>query len=79
LNELVQAGMIPDGEKAQIKQVLPDLLLNAHPKLFKLISASTSVISNYDFPENWPSLMPVRIFSFCPTDTLLAHLVICRL
>ncbi|KAF8072350.1 hypothetical protein HT031_000009 [Scenedesmus sp. PABB004] len=49
---------IPDAEKAQIKGLLPGLMLSTPPLIRAQLSEALSIISGHDFPAAWPQLLP---------------------
>jgi exportin-2 (importin alpha re-exporter) len=53
-----EIGVISDEEKDFIKTNLPNLMLSLEPQLRKNISASLYIVSSYDFPDKWPTLLP---------------------
>jgi len=50
--------MISDKEKKQLRDGLPNLLNTENGKLRTVASMCIAVIGNFDYPENWPSLLP---------------------
>uniref|UniRef100_A0A6B2KX00 Importin N-terminal domain-containing protein n=1 Tax=Arcella intermedia TaxID=1963864 RepID=A0A6B2KX00_9EUKA len=51
-------GTITDGEKDEIRKILPPFMLSVPQTFQKLISASLNIISEVDYPRNWPNLLP---------------------
>lgn len=45
-------------EKDMIKKIVPELMLSVDAPLRRLVTASLCEISNQDFPDNWPTLLP---------------------
>ncbi|KAI8101811.1 hypothetical protein M9434_006876 [Picochlorum sp. BPE23] len=53
-----QVCVLGDDEKEQIRQHIVELMLNAPDKVRAQISEALTIISEFDFPERWPSLLP---------------------
>ncbi|KAH0450584.1 hypothetical protein IEQ34_021276 [Dendrobium chrysotoxum] len=49
---------IPGPEKTVIKDRIVALMLSSSPRIRSQLSESLSIISSYDFPQSWPSLLP---------------------
>ncbi|XP_068667006.1 exportin-2-like [Aristolochia californica] len=54
---------IPDQEKDQIKSLIVRLMLAASSHIQSQLSEALAVISKYDFPKSWPSLLPELVSS----------------
>jgi exportin-2 (importin alpha re-exporter) len=55
---------ISDSDRAQIKGVLVNLMLSVPDRIQNVISDALSIISESDFPANWPSLLPELVNKF---------------
>lgn len=53
-----QRCVVQDGDKEQIRQHIVELMLHAPEKVRSQIREALTIISDYDFPGNWPSLLP---------------------
>lgn len=58
---LTAKAAITDEEKEAVKGVLPSLMLTLERPLQKNVCAALNIISNFDFPEKWTNLLPVRL------------------
>lgn len=56
--ETVQRVAVQDAEKEEIRQHIVDLMLRAPDKVRSQIGEALTIISEYDFPGKWPSLLP---------------------
>ncbi|KAG2501736.1 hypothetical protein HYH03_000236 [Edaphochlamys debaryana] len=65
------AQPLPDGEKAQIKQLLLGVTLGSPPRVAAQLSEALSIICSYDFPAKWPELLPELVAKLNTED--LAH------
>ncbi|CAM6129189.1 unnamed protein product [Calypogeia fissa] len=54
---------IQDPEKEQIKSTIVRLMLSTPPKIQSQLSEALSIISNYDFPGKWQTLLPELVSS----------------
>ncbi len=61
-------GVVQDGEKEQIRQHIVDLMLRAPGKVRSQISEALTIISDYDFPDRWPSLLPTMLEKLNSSD-----------
>lgn len=53
-------SVINESDRKQIKTVIVDLMLSVPPHIQKQLAEALSIISNSDFPAQWPELLPVR-------------------
>ncbi|XP_020254301.1 LOW QUALITY PROTEIN: exportin-2 [Asparagus officinalis] len=49
---------LPDAERAQLKTLIPSILLSSPPRIQPQLSETLAIISSHDFPNSWPSLLP---------------------
>lgn len=52
---------IPKEEKDQVKAHITDLMLNTPPLVRAQLSEALTIISSFDFPKEWPTLLPQLI------------------
>lgn len=50
---------IPENDRNLIKNVLVDLMLSVEPSISKTLAEALSIISETEFPHDWPTLLPV--------------------
>jgi hypothetical protein len=50
---------ISDNDRNQIKAVLVDLMLSVESSISKTLAEALSIISETEFPHDWPTLLPV--------------------
>lgn len=50
---------ISDSDRAQIKNVLVDLMLSVESSISKTLASALSIISEIEFPHDWQTLLPV--------------------
>ncbi|KDD74912.1 Cse1, partial [Helicosporidium sp. ATCC 50920] len=60
--------LISEAEKAAIKDHITDLMIRAPPRVRVQLSEALSIISQHDFPKNWPGLLPKLIERLASTD-----------
>ena len=63
-----QVCVVQDGEKEQIRQHIVDLMLSAPDKVRSQISEALTIISDHDFPDKWPSLLPMILEKLNSSD-----------
>jgi hypothetical protein len=51
--------VITDSDRNQIKAVLVDLMLSVESSISKTLAEALSIISENEFPHDWPTLLPV--------------------
>lgn len=54
--------------QAAIKDHITDLMIRAPPRVRVQLSEALSIISQHDFPKNWPGLLPKLIERLASTD-----------
>mmetsp|Transcript_18430 Transcript_18430/g.59977 ORF Transcript_18430/g.59977 Transcript_18430/m.59977 type:complete len:964 (-) Transcript_18430:689-3580(-) len=61
---------VADGEKEQIRAALPQLMLGAEvpAQVRSQLSEALSLISEHDFPERWPGLLPELVQKLSTSD-----------
>lgn len=55
---------LSQNDKQEIKKVIVDLMLNSYDLVKKQMAASLTLISETDFPRQWPELLPVSTKKF---------------
>eukprot|EP00879_Flechtneria_rotunda_P019331 GHRR01020303.1.p1 GENE.GHRR01020303.1~~GHRR01020303.1.p1 ORF type:complete len:890 (+),score=314.69 GHRR01020303.1:664-3333(+) len=70
---------VPEAEKAQIKQLLPGLMLSTPPLIRAQLSEALTIISSHDFPAAWPKLLPELVERLTAAgDDLAATVGVCH-
>jgi hypothetical protein len=64
---------VPAADRVTIKKGLPSLLGSAHSKIRTTVSQVIATIASYDFPEQWPELLPGLLQ--CLASDSSAHVV----
>eukprot|EP00026_Physarum_polycephalum_P001434 Phypoly_transcript_01435.p1 GENE.Phypoly_transcript_01435~~Phypoly_transcript_01435.p1 ORF type:complete len:984 (+),score=185.73 Phypoly_transcript_01435:58-3009(+) len=59
---------ISDSDRAQIKAVLVDLMLSVESNISKTLAEALSIISETEFPHDWPTLLPQLVSKFGSQD-----------
>ena len=57
-DEPLPSSLLPPPDRSTIKQHLPRLMLSAPPTIQQQLSQVLAIISQSDFPAQWPSLLP---------------------
>lgn len=55
---------IHQDDRVLIKEQIVIVMLNAPEAVQKQLSDAISLIGKYDFPDNWPNLLPTMIENF---------------
>ena len=63
-----QSRVVHDAEKEQIRQHIVNLMLDAPDRVKAQISEALTLISEHDFPERWPGLLPSIIEKLSSND-----------
>lgn len=76
--EDAQRTLLSESDRAQIKQIIVDLMLSSPKLIQKQLSEALTDISNHDFPKDWGNLVKVkkRVFlgpHFLKEFSLLFH------
>ena len=62
---------ISDGDKAEVRSVVIDCMINCQsPQIRTILSDAIAKICDFDFPENWPDVVPTLISKFSTTQDL---------
>jgi hypothetical protein len=51
-------------DREKVKSTILGLMLNTPKQLQKILSAALEYISECDFPQQWPTLLPVCLTAF---------------
>eukprot|EP01129_Flabellula_baltica_P010761 TRINITY_DN4587_c0_g1_i1.p1 TRINITY_DN4587_c0_g1~~TRINITY_DN4587_c0_g1_i1.p1 ORF type:complete len:967 (-),score=208.33 TRINITY_DN4587_c0_g1_i1:132-3032(-) len=68
--------VISDHDKAEIKHILPSLVLTSHPKIGKILLGGLTFISNLEWPNQWPELLPSLISKLDPNNFQLVNTIL---
>jgi exportin-2 (importin alpha re-exporter) len=59
---------IPVGDRTTIKQHLVDLMCTTPPDVQRQLAEAVSIVSKYDFPEEWQNLLPILVSKLAAND-----------
>lgn len=65
-----EVSRISPADRAAIKAQLVNLMCTVPDVAQKQLSESLSIISNHDFPDQWPALLPELVAKLTTTDDL---------